>query len=296
MSKLDAAKKAAEKFSKAALKKMAKVGKDFESAVDPVSAAKPDNVGGVARGGVLRQLAELAALPQKVGSQQLAQMAGLKAEDTSEQNFANIADAIGDKLGVPRTSTAGNVVKAGGVALAETFLDLPLNKVGKGIKALPAIAKIADSLGATKKAASAIPTKAIAEAEVAAAQKVAQNLDIKKAADAIRAQKDAAIKNLAEGVKRVEQAPDWQSAYKKKGLRPELQGKDTTELWQDVSKAQANEPTTKLLNKPAPGNVKKTQDKFLEKQGMDAAKKMGASKEDQPILAELFKRFRGGGK
>lgn len=114
------------------------------------------------KGRVTKALDALGA-PQRKLASAAAEALGLKPEAESADNFANIADAAGDALGVPRDSVVGNAVKAGGVALAETFADplgfIPLGKVAKGIKGLSklkpvqAAAKVAQESGAVKKAA-----------------------------------------------------------------------------------------------------------------------------------------------
>jgi hypothetical protein len=97
--------------------------------------------------------------PQKKLSQKAAEMAGLKPESESADNFAAIADLLGDKMGVPRDSTVGNAVKAAGVAGAEMFADplgfIPVGKAVKGAKAIGAAVKGAKSAmsGADKLAA-----------------------------------------------------------------------------------------------------------------------------------------------
>lgn len=92
--------------------------------------------------------------PQRYLSKKAAEVAGLKDAGSSEQNFANIADAAGDALGVPRDSTLGNAAKAAAVAGAEVFAD-PLNAIGMGPlakvaskapKALKSTVKVVDSL------------------------------------------------------------------------------------------------------------------------------------------------------
>lgn len=98
--------------------------------------------------------------PQRYAAEKLASASGLKPAPTSEQNFANLADLAGDKLGVPRDSTLGNAVKATAVAGAEVFADpsslVPagkIAKVGAAFAGLPALGRIAKTSGALDMAA-----------------------------------------------------------------------------------------------------------------------------------------------
>lgn len=162
---------------------------------------------------------DLLAAPQKYASKKLAEAAGLKPGDSSEQNFAALADVGAEKLGLP-DNTATNIAKAIAVAGAETFADplglIPFGKIAKGIKGLKTgvagVAQIAEKGGALKKAI-----------EVAEAGKLT---------------KAQALENIANRLKNAPAKPDWAAAYKKPGLRPELQGKNSTEIWKDVAKQQ----------------------------------------------------------
>lgn len=144
------------------------LGKKAAQALESSGAKKalePTNLGNTtevsAKQSRFSRALELLGKPQKYASDKLAEAAGLKQESTSEQNFANIADAAGDALGVPRDSATGNAVKALGVGAAEIFLDptnvIPFGKIArvagksiKGLKELPALGHIAEKASKLK--------------------------------------------------------------------------------------------------------------------------------------------------
>jgi hypothetical protein len=105
---------------------------------------------------------ELLQKPQKIASQKVAEAMGLRKADTSEENFANVADKIVDKYIVPPNSGKlaneylAPALKAGATAAAEVFADplslIPIGKAAnvagkaiKGLKELPALAHIAQA-------------------------------------------------------------------------------------------------------------------------------------------------------
>lgn len=282
MSKLQQAKKIAQNLSQYALQKGADAGKVLQTAVNPATVTRPEEAKTLAKGSALRQLAEALALPQKYASQKVAEVAGLKAEDTSEQNFANIADTIGDKLGVPRDSTAGNAVKAAAVAGAEVFADplgfLPIGKVATGIKGLgkmkplAAVAKVAEESGALAKVAQKVEVAKLAKAKA-----------LQEAADKVRLAKTA-----------TEEA--WLATHSKPNLRPELVGKDTKQIWAANKAKQEAAQAAALESKTIPGKAAQFRDMDLTMQALEKAREIGVPESRQQAFVKLFLKNRGGGK
>jgi len=87
--------------------------------------------------------------PQRYLSRKAAEAVGLKSSVDHEQNFQNIAEALANKLGVPEDSVAGNVAKAGAVAVGEVFADplgmIPFTKVAKAVKSAPGVSKVLET-------------------------------------------------------------------------------------------------------------------------------------------------------
>jgi hypothetical protein len=232
--------------------------------------------------GLLEKGMDLLAAPQKYASKKLAEAAGLKAGDTSEENFAAIADAGGDALGIPRDSTAGNLVKAGLVAGAEVFADplslIPIGKVAKGIKGLgklgpmAAIAKVAEEGGALKKAA--------------------------QISEATKLQKAQALQNIADRIKlaKTETEKAWLAAQPKPKLRPELQGKDTAQIWGDVKATTEAVQKAAIEAKPAKGKAAQYRDMQLASDALDKAAELGVPESRQQAFVRLYLKNRGGGK
>lgn len=105
-------------------------------------------IGAKKESGPVSKFVDALSAPQKKLSKMAAEVAGLNPEDESAANFAMLADLIGDKMGVPRDSTAGNAVKALGVAGAEVFADplgmVPVGKIAKGAKGLKSMVQGSD--------------------------------------------------------------------------------------------------------------------------------------------------------
>lgn len=84
------------------------------------------------------------AVPQNYAMRKAAQAAGLPGAENSEQSAQQLVEAAANKLGIPESSTAGNVAKALGVAGLEVFGD-PLGALGKSKKLANIVQKAAKS-------------------------------------------------------------------------------------------------------------------------------------------------------
>lgn len=256
----------------APLEKAAKLASKEESALK--FAAKEER-------GIGTKIMDALSAPQRYASKKLAQVVGLKPEDTSEQNFANIADVVGDKLGVPRDSTAGNAVKAAAVAGAEVFGDplqfIPIGKVAKGIKglgklgALSAVAKVAEEGGALAKVAQMAESAKLAKAQM-----------LQKAADEARLAKTA-----------TEEA--WLATHAKPQLRPEIANKTGPQIWQDIKAETEAAQRAALEAKPAPAAAKQLRDADLVNQALEKAAELKVPQSRQEAFVRLFLKNRGGG-
>lgn len=142
--------------------------------------------------GAFSKALELLGKPQQYASDKLVEAAGIEKGESSEQNFANVADKVVDKYLVPPGSGSiadeyvGPALKAGAVAAAEVFGDplnvIPIGKVakiaGKAIKNLPemkALGTIADTA-----------TKLKAEIAASGAKKMTRAQELARLAEMVK--------------------------------------------------------------------------------------------------------------
>jgi hypothetical protein len=234
--------------------------------------------------GLLDKGMDLLSAPQKYASEKLAEVAGLKAGETSEENYAALADLAGDKLGVPRDSTAGNAVKAGAVALAEVFGDplgfIPVGKVAKGIKGLgklgplQAVAKVAEESGAAAKAVGLAKPKLVAQAAEVQGAKMAKNVQIAKIAEKLKLPEKTATEQM------------WLATHPKPNLRPELRGKGVLDINRDIKAAQ--EARMRSIEKPGPAQAKQLKDMDTMNKAIEYANKNASPETWEATVRQFF--------
>lgn len=197
--------------------------------------------------------------PQRYLSKKAAEVSGLKAAATSEENFANIVEKGADLMGVPKDSVAGNVAKAGAVAAAEVFGDplqfIPLGKIAKGVKGLsgmkelPAIAKIAE---------------------------------------------EAKLLNFGKA-KRAKQLDELATALKPRDMQLVTdESSRATETYKKLmSSKEAQESASKVVARER-GAIEKGRDMSLADKALKEAQKTGVKPEDQEKFIRLYTKARGG--
>ncbi len=207
-----------------------------EIAEQGLAAIKKSNMASVGQSKFSKAL-ELLGKPQQYASDKLAEAAGIEKGESSEQNFANVADKAVNAFVPENSEYLGPALKAGAVAAAEVFGDplnvIPLGKVakvaGKAIKGLPEMKALGTLAETGNKLKAEIASSGVQK--MTKAQKLEELANIFKKQEA--AKEGAALdyaKMRQEKLQKSGGTLDYSSMKPEKVQKPEAEPLDYTKL------------------------------------------------------------------